>query len=127
MNLKKLRIKNLPIILFCVFSFLAGAINGFLGTGGGIVFVFMLTYLTNNRTNDNYATSLCAVLFISFIGLFAYIRNTNVDFKIIGQVCLPAILGGIVGAILIDKLKPKWLNSIFAILIIYSGISMLFK
>lgn len=127
MNLKKNKRKYLILILFCVFSFVAGGLNGFLGTGGGIVFIFMLSFLTENKAKDNYATSLCATLFISFIGLFAYLKNSNVDFKIIGQVGLPAVLGGAIGALLVDKMQTRWLNAIFAGLIIYSGISMIFK
>ena len=127
MNLKKNKRKMLLLALFCALSFVAGATNGFLGTGGGIIFIFMLSFLTKNKAKDNYATSLCATLFISFIGLFAYLKNSNIDFKIIGQVGLPAILGGAIGALLVDKIQTKWLNAIFAGLIIYSGASMLFK
>lgn len=127
MNLKELKIKKLSLLLFCVLSFVAGGINGFLGTGGGIIFIFMLSFFTKNKAKDNYATSLCATLFISFVGLFAYLKNSRVDFKIIGQVGLPAILGGIVGAILVDKMKTKYLNIIFAGLIIYSGFNLIFR
>ncbi len=127
MNLKAHKKKHLFFILFCLLSFIAGGINGFLGTGGGIIFIFMLSFLTKNKAKDNYATSLCATLFISFLGLFAYFRNSNIDFKIIYQVGLPAIVGGVVGAFLVDKMQTKWLNAIFAGLIIYSGINMLFK
>ena len=105
----------------------AGGINGFLGTGGGIIFILMLTYLTKNDARDNYATSLCATLFISFLGLFAYLKSSNIDFAIIGQVGLPAILGGIIGALLVDKINARYLNIIFAGLIIYSGFNMLLK
>ena len=127
MNLKEGKRSKLILILFCVLSFVAGGINGFLGTGGGIIFIFMLSFLTKNNAKDNYATSLCATLFISFLGLFAYLKNSNVDFKIIGQVGLPAMLGGAFGALLVDKIQTKWLNAIFAGLIIYSGFSMLFR
>ena len=127
MNLKKNKQKSLTLVLFCILSFVAGGINGFLGTGGGIIFILMLGWLTKNEDKDNYATSLCATLFISFIGLFSYLKNSNVDFGIITQVGLPAVAGGALGAVFVDKIQVKWLNIIFAGLIIYSGISMLFK
>ena len=37
MNFKREDKKPLFLLLFCVLSFLAGAVNGFLGTGGGII------------------------------------------------------------------------------------------
>ena len=127
MNLKEFKKKKLIFILFCLFCFLAGGISGFLGTGGGIIFIFMLSALTKNEDKDNYATSLCATLAISLTGLLAYLKNSNVDFEIIGQVWLPAVLGGALGAFLVDKMQARYLNAIFGALIVYSGFNMLLK
>ena len=44
-----------------------------------------------------------------------------------GILPVPAVLGGAVGAFLVDKMQTKWLNTIFAALVIYSGINMIFK
>lgn len=126
MNLKKFKIKRLSLIMFIVLSFIAGGINGFLGTGGGIIFIFMLSFLTNNEAKDNYATSLCATVIISFFGLISYTINGNVDFSMINVVWLPAIIGGGLGALLVDRIKIRYLNLIFALLIIYSGFRMAF-
>lgn len=125
MNLREFKIKNLNLVLFFILSFVAGGINGFLGTGGGIIFIFMLSLLTKNESKDNYATSLCATFIISSITIISYIKNSNVDFSIIGQVTIPAIFGGVIGALAVDKIKVKYLNMIFALLIIYSGFSLL--
>ncbi len=127
MNLKNFKIKHLSLIMFVVLSFVAGGINGFLGTGGGIIFIFMLSFLTNNETRDNYATSLCATVIISAFGLISYTINGKVDFSMISVVWLPAIIGGGLGALFVDRIKIKWLNLIFALLIIYSGFRMVFK
>lgn len=126
MNLKEFKVKNLNVILFLLLSFVAGGINGFLGTGGGIIFIFMLSFLTKNDDKDNYATSLCATFIISSVGVFSYLKNERVDFSIIAEVAIPAIVGGIVGAMIVDKIKVKYLNMIFALLIIYSGFNLLF-
>ena len=127
MNLKNFKVKYLNIGLFILLSFIAGGINGFLGTGGGIIFIYMLSFLTKNENKDNYATSLCATFIISSVGLISYLRRSCVDFSIIGEVLLPAIAGGIIGALLVDKMKVKYLNLIFALLIIYSGFNLLMR
>ena len=126
MNLKNFKTKHLSLVLFFLLSFVAGGINGFLGTGGGIIFILMLSLLTENQAKDNYATSLCAVLIISAFGVVTYARRSYVDFSMIAQVALPAVLGGIVGALLVDKIKVKYLNAAFALLIIYSGFCLIF-
>ena len=125
MNFKSEK-KALFFLLFCLFSFLGGALNGFVGTGGGIVFIFMLSSLTKNEKKDNYITTLLAVVPISLVGSFSYFRGGSVDISVLRSAYLPAILGGLLGAFLVDKLRVRWLNLLFGILIIYSGYTMLF-
>lgn len=119
--------KILLTLLFCLFSFIAGAVNGFVGTGGGIIFIFLLNLLTKNDKKDNFSTTLLAVVPISIVGIYAYFAAGSVDFKVLSIASLPALFGGLFGAVLTDKLKIKWLNLIFGGLIIYSGISMLLR
>ena len=113
--------------LFCLFSLIAGGINGLLGTGGGIVLVYMLSLLTDNKSKDNFATTLCATLPVSAISAIVYFKNSNVDAELLLKLAIPAVIGGVAGAFIVDKINKKWLNVIFAVLVIYSGICMIFK
>ena len=126
MNLKASN-KLIGILLFSLGSFFAGGVNGFLGTGGGILFVFLLSYLTKNERKNNYVTTLCATIPISLVGIFAYFNAGTIDFSLLKQISIPTVLGGFFGAILVSKLNVKWLNAIFSLLIIYSGINMIIK
>ncbi len=112
--------------LFVLLSFFGGALNGFLGTGGGILILFMLNRLTKNEKRDNFVTCALSIIPISLVGSFAYFRAGSVDFSTLQTSYLPAIIGGILGAFLFEKLKVKYLNLIFGALVIYSGTSMLF-
>jgi uncharacterized membrane protein YfcA len=114
-------------LLFCIGSFLAGGLNGFIGTGGGILFVFLLSLLTKNDKRDSFAITLCATVPISLVGLFAYYRAGAIDSYALPYISIPASLGGFLGAFLVDKLKVKWLNLLFSILIIYSGVNMILR
>jgi uncharacterized membrane protein YfcA len=107
-------------------SLLAGGINGFLGTGAGIVLVYLLNYLNRDRdeTKNNFAMTIVLVLPMSAISLFFYVRGGNVDSELIRLSIIPAVLGGILGGYLMDKINRKLLGLIFAVLVIYSGFQM---
>lgn len=121
----KMKIKH-PA-LFCLMSFVAGGINGFLGTGGGIIFVYMLGALTENDKKDNFATTLCATIPISIISAVAYGKSGNIDTVLAQMLFLPAAIGGALGGFLTDKIKTKYLTLCFSLLVIYSGICMVTK
>ena len=113
--------------LFALLSFLGGALNGFLGTGGGILILLTLNKLTKNEKRDNFVTCALAVIPISLIGSLAYFRTGSVDISTLSRSYLPAIIGGVLGAFLFERLKIKYLNIIFGVLVIYSGASLLFS
>ena len=127
MNFKNDNKRVLFTVLFCLFSFVGGAVNGFLGTGGGIVFVIMLSSLTKNKSKDSFATTLLAIIVISLFGIFSYKDASMIDFKLLLKIAPFGAIGGLLGAFLVEKINAKILNTIFAILIIYSGISMLLR
>ena len=113
--------------LFCAISFLAGGINGFVGTGGGILLVFALSGVLKVDKKDAFATALSITVPISAIALFNYARADNWDLDLMAHMWFPVLLGGIAGAFLVDKLKVSWLSTIFAVLIIYAGTCLIFK
>lgn len=117
----------LSLLLFCLASFLGGALNGFVGTGGGIIFVFLLTLMTKNEKKDSYATTLASIIPISLVGSISYFSGGSVDFELLKGAYLPAIFGGVLGALLVEKLRLKFLNLLFGGLVIYSGITMLMR
>lgn len=114
-------------LLFSIASFLAGGINGFVGTGGGILLVFTFSRILKTEQKDAFASSLSITVPVSAVALFSYHKSGNIDFSLVKQMWLPVLLGGILGALLVDKLKIKWLNSIFAILVIYAGTCLILR
>ena len=126
--LKKILSNKLVFLaIFCILSFLGGAINGFVGTGGGMVFVFMLSKMTELDKKDIFATSLCITVLISFISLLSYAAMKNIDWGISIKSILPALAGGAFGAFLVDKISTNLLSIIFAVLLIYSGGCLIYR
>ena len=124
--IKKILTGKIPsIVAFCALSFLAGGVNGFVGTGGGIIFIYMLSLLTENNKKDNFALTLCATVPISAIALISYAKEGLVDLAHIKETWVFCATGGILGAFLVDKLHLPLLKVIFAVLVIYSGARMI--
>ena len=114
--------KTIKIVLGLVI----GTVNGFFGSGGGIIAVQAMEKLGVEQKKA-HATSLLVILPLSIASAVIYFLSGSVSFEgstwfLLGGACA----GGLVGALLLDKLKGEWVNAIFTLLIIASGIRMVF-
>ena len=112
-------------------SLTAGVINGLFGTGGGILIVYLLSWLYRDSasydTKDIFAMTVGAVILMSCSSLYFYLKNGYVSFSDTSGYLLPAAIGGIIGAFLLDKLNASLMKKIFAVLVIYAGITLIFR
>ncbi len=106
-----------------------GAVSGFaaglLGSGGGI-FVVEGLERTGIEERHAHATSLSVILPVSALSAIMYISGGYVPFPETLYLCGGAVAGGLAGAFLLGRLKVKILNRIFTLLILVSGIRLLF-
>jgi uncharacterized membrane protein YfcA len=108
-----------------VIGILAGIINGLFGSGSGMI---ILPALAGNIDEIKArGTTLMSVLFLSIISSIFYIKNFNIqiELKTIWYVVAGGIIGGMLGAKLINKIPIKYLQLLLAIFIIYTGIRMM--
>ncbi len=113
-------------ILIAFLAILAGVVNGFLGTGGGIVLMFALSMLPNkdeNAVRDRFAALIAVILPLSLISTVSY--GDSIDFRAAVPYLIPGMLGGIAGALLLDRLNVKIIKKLFAIMVIWAGISFM--
>ncbi len=101
-----------------------GFINGFFGSGGGVVAVLVLKKFLNTDAKKAHATTLGIILPLSCASLFIYSGKTAVDMKIIMLCAIGGCVGGVVGAKILDKIPKKWLKIIFGMVMIFSGIKL---
>ena len=118
-------------MLFALAGILSGIGNGLLGTGGGILTVLFLSKIyakdSSYSTKDIFAITLCSSVIMSMASLLFYLSSGCFSVSDSALYMLAAVPGGVLGAILLEKLSSKTMKLIFALLVVWSGISMMIK
>ena len=126
--MKKSLFRMLGILFF---AFAAGLIGGIFGTGGGILIVFLFSriYAKSEKytAQDCFAMTVCCMSVSSVVSLLIYLRNGSFSLSDLNGIALPAALGGMVGAYLLDRIPLRWIRKGFAGFIIYAGFILLFR
>jgi len=117
------KVKKMHVILF---GALIGIINGFFGGGGGMVVVPLLTKLFGMEQKKAQATALFVILPISLVSTIVYLCYNSIDFATGWPVIAGIVLGGVIGARMLNKLQNKALQGIFIFFMILGGAGMLF-
>ena len=124
------------LLIVCAGAFAAGITNGLLGAGGGIILIFVLAPALGGlyekggelyQKRDLMAISLSVMLPVSVVSAIRYGLGGMLDTAYIPKIILPAILGGIAGGFLLDKLKENFIMKLFAFLVIYSGLTRIVR
>lgn len=120
--------RKLKFILISVTAGLVvGFTNGFLGAGGGMLLVPMLSWLLKMDAKNAHATAVFVMMPICLISGITYLINGVVDFAVLLPVAMGTIIGGIIGSLLLKKVANKWLNYIFYVVMICSGVWMIIR
>lgn len=103
-----------------------GFINGFFGGGGGMLLVPTLKFLGGLEQKRSQATAISIILPLSLISALIYTFKGIFDINIGLSAGSGVIVGGLLGAYILNKLSNKVLCIIFYILMLVAGIKMLF-
>ncbi len=109
---------------FGLLGAVAGFVNGFLGTGGGIVLLLGTAWLDRRASQDprdRYAGTALVMLLLSGLSAAVYFATGRVKAEAFAGSLLPAAVGGAVGAWLLDRIPTVWLDRIFACLTLVAG------
>ena len=108
-----------------IIGLFAGIASGLFASGGGMILVPAFTYLLNMNDVKSRATSvICILPMVVTSGIFYY-KNNYIDWKM-GLLCaLGGIVGGMLGAKLLNKLPVKYLKIAFTVFLIYAAYKMI--
>ena len=114
--------KTILVVLGC----LSGFINGFLGGGGGVLVLATLLSVLKLHQKSAQATALLVILPLTVVSAAVYVIQGAVDWMPTLWATIGVVVGGIVGALLLSKLKGNTAKIIFAVVLISGGVKMLF-
>lgn len=104
---------------------LAGVVNAFFGTGGGVILFFTLS-LIGCDSRRSLATTNLVVGALSLISFFTYLKLgiVRLDESVL-KILPAALLGGLLGAVLSGAIPSKLLKKVFSALVIFCGVRAL--
>ncbi len=112
-------------ILLPVF-FAAGFLNGFSGAGGGMVLgLLMPLLLGEGGTRRSFSYITLSVFLFSLTSALIYLCFGRISFAMAKDTVAPSLLGGALGGLLLQKIDPILLKSLFAVLLLYAGVRFL--
>ncbi len=136
------------LVLLSISGIAAGVINGFLGSGGGVVLVIVCSVLFSEKNSgigkmtapespENrkdlvpsdpkscFASAVASILPMSAVSVVFYAVRGDIDILSYIEFPICAVFGGILGAFLTNKIPSSVLKTVFAALTVWAGIRML--
>ncbi len=107
-----------------VVGVVGGFVGGFFGVGGGIVLVPLILWVLKTQRHVAHATSLAAIIVIALSGMAGFAVEGQVNWVVGVGLAIGGVTGAAYGANLMDRLSPRTLRNVFAIVLIVSGLRM---
>ena len=100
---------------------LAGAVNGFFGGGGGMVFIPLATRWAGMETRRAFATCVGVILPMTAVSAVIYFWRGGLTLAAAWPYVLGGTLGGLVAGRVFKKVPTALLRKGLALLILYGG------
>jgi uncharacterized membrane protein YfcA len=113
-------------VLLVVFGFLSGAVGGMLGLGGGAVTIPAMVLLLGIDQHLAQGVSLAAIIFTSAAGTIVHYRQGTVSVPAVLWIVPAAVLFAIISSVLASRLPGADLRKIFAVVVFFIGIRMIY-
>ena len=118
--------KGWVITFLIIGGVFVGFINGFLGAGGGIVVVPLIKYLLDLKVKEAHATAIFVILPLCVVSGIVYLLRGAFDWQIGLPVFIGSMVGAVAGSLILSKLKNDVIVYIFAGIMIFAGVKLIF-
>ena len=103
-----------------------GFINGFIGIGGGAILIPAMVLLLNEKQHAAHGTSLAVILPTALVSALIYQANNHMDWGIALKIAAGGMLGGFLGARLMQLMPAARLKQFFGLFMVIAGARMVF-
>ena len=115
------------IVLLLIIGLAAGMLSGLVGVGGGIIIVPALMYFLKFDQHQAQGTSLGLLLMpVGILAVMNYYKKGYLDMKVVAIMCIAFVIGAFLGSKVSLVISQEKLKKIFAILLLFVAIKMLF-
>jgi uncharacterized membrane protein YfcA len=105
---------------------LTGFINGLLGIGGGTILIPAMVLFLHVEQHLAHGTSLAVILPTALISSLVYRANNYLDWSLALKIALSGMIGGYLGAKIMEKIPARRLKQFFGLFMIIAGARMVF-
>src|SRR4051794_15225921 len=117
-----------PVLKLAIIGTLAGAFSGLFGVGGGTVIVPLLIFWFGYGERLATGTSLGAIVLIGLLGAIAqggFYGNVHVVSGLL--LCIPAVLGVVMGTAIQQRIPQRAVSLLFAALLVGVAIELIVR
>ena len=113
-------------LLCSVGGIVSGFCNGLFGSGGGTIIVPFLEIFLKLDPKKSHATAILIIFVFTIVSLLFYGFSGQLDFMLALKVSAGGVVGGLIGAKLLNRLSFNAIHKIFGIFMIIAGVRMVF-
>lgn len=124
----------LALIGFAATGVVAGTLAGLLGVGGGAIIVPALIGIFGHLQlggawdpHQAVATSLATIVATGSVSAYSHHRRGAVDWRLFRILGLGLLFGALGGALVGGEIAPLWLQRLFALFLLYTGVRLLLQ
>lgn len=114
----------MQMAIYAAVGLLAGVIGGWLGIGGGAVLVPILILAFGVDTKIAIGTSLAVIVPIATAATIRHSLLAKVNWTMFWPMAVGGLLGGLIGAWLLDQVSPVWTKRALSVFWVYAAVRL---
>ena len=107
-----------------VIGIITGFANGLFGSGGGTIVVPCMEKYLDIDAHKSHATAIAIILPLSILSAAIYLFKSDIPWKETLIVSAGGVVGGYIGAKLLNKISGRWLHIVFGVAMLGAAVRM---